>query len=182
MSAIAPARTHTGPNGARAACRRATKLLAEMKLLHPRLIDLSLGRVERLLGKLGNPARPPAARHAYRRHQRQGLRHRLPEGHARSRGQARARLHLAASRALPRAHRACRRRRQGAPDRRERAGRRCCAHAARPTPATTSPYFEITTAAAFLAFAEHPADALLLEVGLGGRLDATNVVAARRST
>ena len=37
--------------------------------------------------------------------------------------------------------------------------------------------FEITTAAAFLAFAEHPADALLLEVGLGGRLDATNVVA-----
>ena len=37
--------------------------------------------------------------------------------------------------------------------------------------------FEITTAAAFLAFAETPADLLLLEVGLGGRLDATNVVA-----
>ncbi|MCB9949151.1 MAG: bifunctional folylpolyglutamate synthase/dihydrofolate synthase [Rhodospirillaceae bacterium] len=37
-------------------------------------------------------------------------------------------------------------------------------------------YFEITTAAAFLAFAECPADLLLLEVGLGGRLDATNVV------
>ena len=37
--------------------------------------------------------------------------------------------------------------------------------------------FEITTAAALLAFAEHPADALILEVGLGGRLDATNVVA-----
>ncbi|HLS58760.1 MAG TPA: bifunctional folylpolyglutamate synthase/dihydrofolate synthase, partial [Paracoccaceae bacterium] len=37
-------------------------------------------------------------------------------------------------------------------------------------------YFEITTCAAFLAFAEEPADALLLEVGLGGRLDATNVV------
>jgi dihydrofolate synthase/folylpolyglutamate synthase len=36
--------------------------------------------------------------------------------------------------------------------------------------------FEITTAAAFLLFAEHPADALVLEVGLGGRLDATNVV------
>ena len=36
--------------------------------------------------------------------------------------------------------------------------------------------FEITTAAAFLAFAEHPADVLLLEVGLGGRLDATNVL------
>ena len=31
------------------------QLLAEMKLLHPLLIDLSLGRVERLLGKLGDP-------------------------------------------------------------------------------------------------------------------------------
>jgi dihydrofolate synthase / folylpolyglutamate synthase len=37
-------------------------------------------------------------------------------------------------------------------------------------------YFEITTAAALLAFAETPADYTLLEVGLGGRLDATNVV------
>jgi dihydrofolate synthase/folylpolyglutamate synthase len=37
-------------------------------------------------------------------------------------------------------------------------------------------FFEITTAAAFLLFAEHPADVLLLEVGLGGRLDATNVI------
>jgi dihydrofolate synthase / folylpolyglutamate synthase len=38
-------------------------------------------------------------------------------------------------------------------------------------------FFEITTAAAFLLFAERPADVLLLEVGLGGRVDATNVVA-----
>lgn len=37
-------------------------------------------------------------------------------------------------------------------------------------------FFEITTAAAFLAFAEREADILLLETGLGGRLDATNVV------
>ncbi|GAB4525378.1 MAG: folylpolyglutamate synthase/dihydrofolate synthase family protein [Roseibium sp.] len=37
-------------------------------------------------------------------------------------------------------------------------------------------FFEITTAAALLLFAEQPADILLLEVGLGGRLDATNVV------
>ena len=36
--------------------------------------------------------------------------------------------------------------------------------------------FEITTAAAFLAYARVPADALVLEVGLGGRFDATNVV------
>ncbi|MDP4360765.1 bifunctional tetrahydrofolate synthase/dihydrofolate synthase, partial [Escherichia coli] len=32
------------------------------------------------------------------------------------------------------------------------------------------------TAAAFCLFAEHPADAVLLEVGLGGRLDSTNVI------
>jgi len=37
-------------------------------------------------------------------------------------------------------------------------------------------FFEITTAAALLLFAEHLADVVLLEVGLGGRLDATNVI------
>src|SRR5438067_11394328 len=36
--------------------------------------------------------------------------------------------------------------------------------------------FEITTAAGFLLFSRRPADVLLLEVGLGGRLDATNVI------
>ncbi len=39
-------------------------------------------------------------------------------------------------------------------------------------------FFEITTCAAFPAFARTPADWTLLEVGLGGRLDATNVIAA----
>src|SRR5205085_6673463 len=38
-------------------------------------------------------------------------------------------------------------------------------------------FFEITTAAALLAFAHEPADYVLLEVGLGGRFDATNVIA-----
>lgn len=37
-------------------------------------------------------------------------------------------------------------------------------------------FFEVTTAAAFLAYSETPADILLLETGLGGRLDATNVI------
>ena len=37
-------------------------------------------------------------------------------------------------------------------------------------------FFEVATAAAFIAFARTPADATLVEVGLGGRLDATNVV------
>ena len=39
-------------------------------------------------------------------------------------------------------------------------------------------FFEIVTAAAFVAFAEAPADLLILEVGLGGRYDATNVIAS----
>jgi len=37
-------------------------------------------------------------------------------------------------------------------------------------------FFEITTALAFLLFAETPADLLILETGLGGRFDATNVI------
>ncbi|UYY78159.1 bifunctional folylpolyglutamate synthase/dihydrofolate synthase [Sphingomonas sp. R1] len=43
-------------------------------------------------------------------------------------------------------------------------------------------FFEVTTAAAFLAFARTPADACVIEVGLGGRLDATNVVLAPIAT
>lgn len=39
-------------------------------------------------------------------------------------------------------------------------------------------FFEVTTAAAFLGFSRVKADAAIVEVGLGGRLDATNVVAA----
>jgi len=42
--------------------------------------------------------------------------------------------------------------------------------------------FEVTTAAAFLAFARIPADVLLLEVGLGGRLDATTVIPRAHAT
>jgi dihydrofolate synthase / folylpolyglutamate synthase len=48
-----------------------------------------------------------------------------------------------------------------------------CEHKNRDAPITV---FEIETAAAFVLFSRHPADVLLLEVGLGGRLDATNVV------
>jgi len=43
-------------------------------------------------------------------------------------------------------------------------------------------FFEATTAVAMLAFAETPADACILEVGLGGRLDATNVIARPAAT
>ena len=37
-------------------------------------------------------------------------------------------------------------------------------------------FFEVTTVATFLAYARHPADACVIETGLGGRLDATNVM------
>ena len=43
-------------------------------------------------------------------------------------------------------------------------------------------FFEITTAAAFLAFSREPADMTLVEVGLGGRFDSTNVIAKPRLT
>ena len=43
-------------------------------------------------------------------------------------------------------------------------------------------FFEVTTAAAFKLFSEHPADYLLLETGLGGRYDATNVIARPAAT
>jgi dihydrofolate synthase/folylpolyglutamate synthase len=48
--------------------------------------------------------------------------------------------------------------------------------------ATPITFFEITTAAAFLAFARTPAEIVLLETGLGGRLDATNIVEAPAAT
>ncbi|MGC9418132.1 MAG: bifunctional folylpolyglutamate synthase/dihydrofolate synthase [Rhodovulum sp.] len=54
-----------------------------------------------------------------------------------------------------------------------------CARANGTAPIT---YFEITTCAALLAFARDPADYCLLEVGLGGRLDATNVIDTPRLT
>ena len=46
------------------------------------------------------------------------------------------------------------------------------------TAGISASFFEVTTAAAFLAFARTPADACVIEVGLGGRLDATNVIPA----
>ena len=41
-------------------------------------------------------------------------------------------------------------------------------------------FFEIFTAAAFLAFSENPADVNIIEVGLGGKLDATNVIKSNK--
>ena len=93
-------------------------------------------------------------------------------------GHARARLHLAASRALQRAlpPRRAGRRQAGRDDASWPRRWPSASASMRGAPITV---FEITTAAGFLLFARHPADVLLLEVGLGGRLDATNVIERR---
>jgi dihydrofolate synthase/folylpolyglutamate synthase len=145
-------------------------LLERMTRLHPKVIDLTLGRVERLLAALGHPERrvPPVVHVAGTNGKgstvamiRAGL-----EG-------AGARCHVYTSPHLARFHE--RIRVAGAligEDELMAVLDRCMA-ANGEEPIT---FFEITTAAAFLAFAEAQADWTLLEVGLGGRLDATNVV------
>ena len=78
-------------------------VLARLLALHPKRIDLSLDRMRRLLDGSAVPS-TTAAGHPCRRHQRQGLDHRLHARHAGGSGQAGACLHLAASGPFPRAH------------------------------------------------------------------------------
>jgi dihydrofolate synthase/folylpolyglutamate synthase len=151
------------------------KLLAEMKLLHPLLIDLSLGRVERLLGKLGDPHKklPPVVHIAGTNGK--GSVTAYLKAMLEATG---ARVHVYTSPHLVRFHE--RIELAGASGKAAAIGEDTLVDVLTRARALNGhddvTQFEITTAAAFLAFAEHPADVLLLEVGLGGRLDATNVV------
>ncbi len=61
-------------------------LLERLKKLHPQSIDLSLGRIERLLAALGHPEQKLPPVRACRRHQRQGLVPRLPRAIAEALG------------------------------------------------------------------------------------------------
>ncbi len=145
-------------------------LLARLEALHPRSIDLSLKRMRRLLEALGHPERrlPPVVHIAG----------------TNGKGSTLAFLHAILEAAGLRVHRYV------SPhlvDFRERIlirGRpvaddplaealAACEAANGGAPIT---FFEITTAAALWLFARAPADLVLLETGLGGRLDATNVV------
>ena len=145
-------------------------ILQRMMSLHPKVIDLTLDRVWRLLDALGSPERrlPPVIHIAGTNGKgstlafiRAGL-----EG-------AGLRCHAYTSPHLARFN-----------ERIMLAGQLIsesalstvldeCETANGAAPIT---YFEITTCAALLAFARTPADFTLLEVGLGGRLDATNVI------
>ncbi len=155
--------------------RKSDKLLADLKLLHPKLIDLSLGRIERLLAKLGNPHEklPPVIHIAGTNGK--GSTTAFLKAMLSAAG---LRVHAYTSPHLVRFH-----------ERIELAGPDCVSlpigedqlvDVLTRTQAVNDgddiTQFEITTAAAFLAYAETPADVLLLEVGLGGRLDATNVI------
>jgi dihydrofolate synthase / folylpolyglutamate synthase len=146
------------------------RVLDRLGRLHPKLIDLSLGRVERLLVALDNPhgLLPPVVHVAgtngkgstiatlracleaggYRVHA--FTKPHLVRFHERIRLNGR----LIEEDALVALLEECERANGGAP----------------------ITYFEITTVAAFLAFVRVPADIVLLETGLGGRLDATNVI------
>jgi dihydrofolate synthase/folylpolyglutamate synthase len=149
-------------------------IAARLLALHPKRIDLSLGRIESLLAALDHPERqlPPAIHVAG------------TNGKGSTIAFARAileaadkRVHVYTSPNLVRLNERFRIGRAGGGRFVEDAEladtlAECEAKNAG-APITV---FEIETAAAFLLFSRHPADIVLLEVGLGGRLDATNVV------
>ena len=149
---------------------RSDVILERMMTLHPKVIDLTLDRMWGLLDKLGNPQDklPPVIHVAG------------TNGKGSTQAMIRAGLeaggslvHAYTSPHLARFHERIRVAgdlitEDALTDALDR-----CAAANGSDPMT---YFEITTAAGLLAFAETHADYALLEVGLGGRLDATNVI------
>jgi dihydrofolate synthase/folylpolyglutamate synthase len=151
-------------------------ILERMMTLHPKVIDLTLARVERLLAALGNPERgiPPVIHIAG------------TNGKGSTQAMIRAgleagadRVHAYTSPHLARFHERIRLAGELISEPALTALLDECVRVNGPDEIT---FFEITTCAAFLAFARTPADWTLLEVGLGGRLDATNVVEKPRLT
>ena len=149
-------------------------ILARLLALHPRRIDLSLDRMRRVLERLGSPEKrvPPVIHVAG------------TNGKGSTIAFLRAMLEAAGKSVhvytSPNLVRVNERFRLGAPgggllvsDDELADALAECERANGDAPITL---FEIETAAAFVLFARHPADMLLLEVGLGGRLDATNVI------
>ena len=148
-----------------------TAALGAAAPLHPKIIDLSLGRILRPARKAGPSAGAPAAGDPHRRHQRQGLDNRLS---ARDASRPPALRCTSTPRRISSASTSASGSPAGSIDDADLVAlfEECeCANAG-----DVITFFEITTAAALLAFARTPADVLLLETGLGGRFDATNVI------
>jgi dihydrofolate synthase/folylpolyglutamate synthase len=149
-------------------------LLERLKKLHPQSIDLSLGRIERLLARLGHPETklPPVLHVAGTNGKGSFLAFTRAIAEALGKG-----VHVYTSPHLVNFHeRVVLAGPHGSAPIAEDLLVDCLARAEAANDGELITLFEITTAAAFLAFAETPADLLLLETGLGGRLDATNVV------
>ena len=146
--------------------------LARLSALHPRVIDLSLGRIADLLAKLGRPERalPPVIHVAG------------TNGKGSTIAFMRAILEAAGKRVhvytSPHLVRFNERIRLGGALVSDDALNEVLDECGRVNAGAPITIFEIITAAALLLFHRHPADYLLLEVGLGGRFDATNVIDA----
>ncbi len=149
-------------------------LLERLSALHPKSIDLSLDRMWRLLARLDHPERrlPPVVHVAGTNGKGSLLAYLRTMLEAAGYG-----VHAYTSPHLVRFHERIRLAAPGGgrpiPEPELAQALDDCERANGDDPIT---YFEITTAAAFHVFAARPADVLLLETGLGGRLDATNVV------
>ena len=149
-------------------------LIARLLALHPKAIDLSLGRIERLLDALGDPQKrlPPTIHVAGTNGKGSTIAfmRAMLEAHGLA-------VHVDTSPHLVRFNERIRLGAKGGgvlvDDQRLLDALQRCEAANNGLPVS---FYEIVTAAAFLLFAEEPADVLLLEVGLGGRFDATNVI------
>jgi dihydrofolate synthase/folylpolyglutamate synthase len=149
-------------------------LIARLSALHPARIDLDLKRMHRLLERLDHPERklPPVIHVAGTNGKGSTVAYLRAILEAAS-----LRVHVYTSPYLVGINECFRLGRAGGGvlvgDDELRAALEHCERANAGSPITI---FEIETAAAFYLFAQHPADVVLLEVGLGGRLDATNVI------
>jgi dihydrofolate synthase/folylpolyglutamate synthase len=149
---------------------RAEAIVERLHALHPKLIDLSLGRMRRALAALGHPERrlPPVVHVAGTNGK--GSTCAFLRAIAEAAGQ---RVHVYTSPHLVRFHERIRLAGTLVTDAALTAALEETEAANGGEPITV---FEITTAAALLLFSRVPADLLVLEVGLGGVFDATNVV------
>lgn len=145
-------------------------ILRRLMALHPKMIDLTLERMHRLLAALGHPERDlPPVIHIAGTNGKGSTQAMLRAGFE----AAGKRVHAYTSPHLVRFHERIRLAGELIPEGDLAALLDECEAANGGGQIT---FFEITTCAAMLAFARIPADVLLLEVGLGGVLDATNVV------